>query len=277
MILLFLLVSLLITNCAGLLFDTSSFDVLETNHFTFFYKPGSIVEKDLSSIVKYSELAVKWYFTYTNVSVTVKPDVYLFDEGTGGDYNRVAGLLDDSVLDSNSTKGVITYYYKENNYIETSVTILHETIHVIQDYILELNSIGIAEGYTSYLALKYYFYILGNTYSDESIFALLSSYITDDLEKYGEYPSHIFSMSLVEFNGVMITENGIERKPLKRYEISESFIVYLTMKYDISYVNNWLKQTDTINFKARFKEEFKVDFDVEEKNWYEKVSESYEN
>ena len=84
-------------------------------------------------------------------------------------------------------------------------------------------------------------------------------------------------MTLLEFNGVTISENGIERNPKKRYEISESFIVYLTMKYDISYVNNWLKQTDTTNFKTRFKEEFDIDFDVEEKNWYEKVRESYEN
>lgn len=264
-------VMFLLNNCAAVLFNHEPLNVYESNHFTFFYRPGSIVEKELKSIILYSELSVKWFTSYTKIPVTVKSDVYLFDKGTGGNYNRLVSGADESMLDSNSTKGVITFYYKENNYIEAAVTILHETIHVIQDYILKMKNIGIAEGHASYLSLKYYFYVADRGYSDEFIFSILRAYVRDDIRKGKNMPGDLFSMTLPEFNGFNVSSDGIMRNPESNYEIAESFIVFINMTYGMEKLNTWLNGVTVSNYRENYKRVFGNDFSSDEKLWLSEI------
>lgn len=271
---LIILLSVTSSGCAGLFLNSETYCVLETNHYTFFYIKGSETEKEINNIAKYAEQAILWYSEYADTKVTVKPDVYLFDKGTSIGKNNILGLIDDSMMDSHSSKGVITYYYEENNYVEASVTILHETTHVIQEYLLNLRNTGIAEGHATFIGLKYYYFILGSNYDDKNIFDYLSSFVLSGLENGDGKPSDIFSMSLPEFNGVTIL-NGISRNPGSRYEICESFIIYLTITYGINMVNEWLRDTDTSNFKETFKKTFKTTFASVQDDWLLKVESKY--
>jgi hypothetical protein len=70
-------------SCSSMVLDTQPFDVLETAHFTFFYRKDGKTAKDLKKIAKYCENGINWLSAYLGFKIELKPDIYLFDNASG--------------------------------------------------------------------------------------------------------------------------------------------------------------------------------------------------
>lgn len=260
------------SSCAALFFNTQdTFDILETNHFTFFYIRNSKSEKDLHSIAKYCENGVIWFSRFTGLPIHMKIDVYLIDKDKSVFNTSIASLINSS-LESHSINGTVTYFYIENNYLEASSVILHETTHVIQDLLLQLDNTAFSEGFASYIQMRYYHHCTNASQPDRQIFSYLKNFVLTGLAKGDGLPHELFSLSLPEFNRIGSSQFG--RDPGYRYEICESFLTYLIMEYDLEKVIQWQKGTNRENFSKHFEICFNTKFVEEEAKWIKKLNET---
>lgn len=248
-------------SCSSMVLDTQPFNVLETSHFTFFYRDGCEIEKDLKKIAKYCENGISWFSTYVGFKIELKPDIYLFDEPSGS----FKEPFSDINLDSHSINGTILYYYVEQDYLTAASIILHEAIHVIQDFYFSLDNTALAEGFASFISLKFYYYYLGGSYADKDISELLKVSALQGILAGDGIPEELLKLSLPDFNRTNVLEG--DRNAGLRYEIMESFITYLVEKYGIKSVIDWQRNTTVSNFKNNFNKNISADFDECQKKW----------
>lgn len=260
----FLIVSFCFS-CSSLVLDTKPFNVLETSHFTFFYRDEGDISEDLNKIAKYCENGINWFSAYAGFSVELKPDIYLFDNASDSFREPFAGIQ----LDSHSINGTIVYYYVEQDYLTAASVILHEVIHVIQDFYFSLDNTALAEGVASFLSLKFYYYYLGYGYSDTEIFDLLKASALQGISDDDGMPEYLLKLSLPDFNRTNIFEAN--RNIGLRYEIMESFVAYLIKNYGIEPVIGWQNGTTTSNFKDRLYESVGIPFDECQKTWLSEI------
>lgn len=256
----FLLISFCFS-CSSLVLDTQPFNVLETSHFTFFYRDNGDISEDLNKIAKYCENGINWFSAYAGFSVELKPDVYLFDNASGSFREPFSGIK----LDSHSINGTIVYYYVEQDYLTAASVILHEVMHVIQDFYFSLDNTALAEGFASFLSLKFYYYYLGYSYSDTEIFDLLKASALQGILTNDGMPEYLLKLSLPDFNRTNVFEAG--RNIGLRYEIMESFVAYLVRNYGIESVIQWQNDTTTSNFKDKFYESVGNSLEECQKDW----------
>lgn len=241
--------------------DTQPFNVLETSHFTFFYRDECNVAKDLKKIAKYCEKGIEWFSAYVGFEIELKPDVYLFDDASGS----FKDIFSEIKLDSHSINGTIVYYYVERDYLTAASVILHEAVHVIQDFYFGLDNTALAEGFASFINLKFYYYYLGVNYSDEYIFDLLKVSALQGILDGDGLPEELLKLSLPDFNRTNVLEG--DRDAGLRYEIMESFIAYVVKKYGIKSVIEWQYDTTVSNFKDNFNRNIPSDFEECQKAW----------
>lgn len=252
-------------SCSSLVLDTEPFNVLETSHFTFFYRDDGDIAKDLNEIAKYCENGINWFSAYAGFSVELKPDIYLFDEASCS----FKGAFADIQIGSHSINGTIVYYYIEPDYLTAAAVILHEVMHVIQDFYFRLDNTALAEGFASFLSLKFYYYYLGVGYSDADIFDSLKIFAREGIAADDGMPEYLLNLSLPDFNRTNIFE--ADRNPGLRYEIMESFIVYLIKSYGIKSVIHWQNDTTTSNFKEQLYESVGTPFDECQTAWLSEI------
>ena len=252
-------------SCSSLVLNTQPFDVLETPHFTFFYREDSSVSNDLKKIAKYCENGINWISMYAGFEIALKPDVYIFDN-TSGSFREPFSSIQ---LESHSINGAIVYYYIKQDYLTSASVILHEVMHVIQDFYFNLDNTALAEGFASFLSLKFYYYYLGYSHSDAEIFNLLRPFALQGILADDGMPEYLLKLSLPDFNRTNIFENN--RKIGLRYEIMESFVAYLVKNYGIESVIQWQNGTTTSNFKDKFYKSVGISFDENQKNWLTEI------
>ena len=188
--------------------DTQPFNVLETSHFTFFYRDGCEIEKDLKKIAKYCENGISWFSTYVGLKIELKPDIYLFDEPSGS----FKEPFSDINLDSHSINGTILYYYVEQDYLTAASIILHEAIHVIQDFYFSLDNTALAEGFASFISLKFYYYYLGGSYADKDISELLKVSALQGILAGDGIPEELLKLSLPDFNRTNVLIGNVTQR-----------------------------------------------------------------
>lgn len=258
----FLLIVIVSSSCASLVMNTEPFDVLETSHFTFFYRESDeAVVKDLKQIAKYCESGIVWLSAYLGFEIELKPDIYLFDE-VSSSFKEPFSNID---LVSHSINGTIVYYYVEQNYLAAASVILHEAVHVIQDFYYSLDNTALAEGIASFLSLKFYNYYIGTSYLDSEILNLLNTVVLQGIMDGDGLPEDLLTLSLPDFNRTDILNTN--RNVGARYEIMESFIAYLVKNYGINSVAQWQNETTISNFKNQFFKSIGVSFDKCQSDW----------
>lgn len=245
--------------------NTQPFNVLETSHFTFFYRDNGNVLKDLNKIAKYCENGIDWFSVYAGFEVKLKPDIYIFDNTSDSFKEPFSNIR----LDSHSINGTIVYYYIKQDYLATASIILHEVIHVIQDFYFSLDNTALAEGFASFLSLKFYYYCLGYNYSNAEIFNLLKPSALQGILSADGMPEYLLKLSLPDFNRTNIFENN--RNIGLRYEIMESFVAYLVGNYGIESVIYWQNDTTTSNFKDTFYKSIGISFNESQKSWLTEI------
>ena len=252
-------------SCSAMVLDTQPFDVLETAHFTFFYRKDGKTAKDLKKIAKYCENGINWLSAYLGFKIELKPDIYLFDNASGSFKEPFSNIE----LDSHSINGTIIYYYVERDYLTAASIILHEAVHVIQDFYFSLDNTALAEGVASFLSLKFYYYYLGANFGDDEIFNLLKLFALEGIMKYDGTPHELLKLSLPDFNRTDVLKAN--RDAGYRYEIMESFVAYLTKEYGIDKVTEWQRGTTTLNFEDNFKKVMGVSFGKCQEDWLDKI------
>lgn len=251
--------------CSSIVLNTQPFNVLETSHFTFFYRDNSAVLKDLHKIAKYCENGINWFSVYAGFDVELKPDVYIFDNTSASFKEPFSNIQ----LDSHSVNGAIVYYYVKQDYLMTASVILHEVMHVIQDFYFSLDNTALAEGFASFLSLKFYYYCLGYSYSDAEIFDLLKPSALQGILADDGMPEYLLKLSLPDFNRTNIFE--VNRNIGLRYEIMESFVAYVVGNYGIESVIRWQNDTTTSNFKDTFCKSVGISLDESQSGWLAEI------
>ncbi|OHD14687.1 MAG: hypothetical protein A2086_12490 [Spirochaetes bacterium GWD1_27_9] len=265
-----LLQIIILTSCARFVLEDKEFSVYETEHFVFFCQPDSKMEKDIQKIASYSEKGFAFFNDFMDTNINIKIDTYLFDSQDSTSYSKLLKSLNyefdfPAFTDLNGTI-YLCYDYVDFDYSLASEVVLHEATHVIQNTFLYIFAPGIYEGHAEFMELKFGLY-KNNGYSSEStIFSNLQPQIKNIVLKKNEMPSFIFGLNFAEFQGLSI--NDFKRETGYRYDIGASFIAFIIDKYDIKKLKNWFYKTNKDNFKQNFKNSYGVDFDTEEKNWY---------
>ena len=258
----FSLIVIVSSSCASLVLNTEPFDVLETSHFTFFYrKNDGAVVKDLKQIAKYCESGIVWLSAYLGFEIELKPDIYLFDEVSSSFKEPFSNIN----LVSHSINGTIVYYYIEQNYLTAASVILHEAVHVIQDFYCSLDNTALAEGVASFLSLKFYNYYIGANYLDSEILNLLNTIVLQGIMAGDGLPEDLLKLSLPDFNRTDVLNTN--RNVGARYEIMESFITYLVKNYGINSVIQWQNETTISNFESQFFKSVGVSFEKCQSDW----------
>ncbi|HOV15722.1 MAG TPA: hypothetical protein PK771_15645, partial [Spirochaetota bacterium] len=147
--------------------------------------------------------------------------------------------------------------------------ILHETMHIVQASLFSMNNIGMYEGHSTYMQIKYELYSNSFDFTDEKVFDSVNEVVKKSLLEDREYPDKIFTMSNIEFQNV--NSDSLTRNPKKRYEICTSFIAYTAEKYGMEKLNKWFYKTDRENFIDNFNTTYNVDFFSFEKEWFIEV------
>ncbi len=266
--LIIILISIFIfSNCALLFYNTNTFDIYESEHFTFFYLRDSECGDKIKEIASASEFAINIAEIVMNKEIELKIDAYLYDNSKHVAYSKLMNNITDDVTFQFRDGFQIVYDIFKDDFFLYIATILHETIHFFQTSILELKNYGVSEGQAYYIQLKYYYYMKYNDISDDFILSELKYFIYDSVVKDKEMPNKIFSMSGKDFQNLIIDQDGIKRDAKKRYEIGTSFIAFLNKKYGTNKLMAWLQNLDSNNFIEKFNEVYQIDFFTVENLW----------
>ncbi|HPO48943.1 MAG TPA: hypothetical protein PLO89_01330 [Spirochaetota bacterium] len=262
---LYFLIIFFLNGCALFFLDNRSFLVYETPHFVFFYLEDSKIGKDVKDIAVESEKALLWASELMGINLNLKVNAYLYDDYTKTSYYKTVKNSENSSTFANEY--CFQYCYNRDGYdVKSAIpVILHETMHIIQASIFSMNNIGMYEGHSTYMQIKYELYSYSLNYSDKNVFNGLKDVVKESLLNDKEYPRVILKMSNVEFQNV--DSSTLIRNPKKRYEICASFIAFLANKYGIEKLNQWFYNSDRDNFIFRFASTYEIDFYTFEKEW----------
>lgn len=261
----FLLFLFLFSSCGYFFLDNDSFTVYETPHYVFFYLEGSKIADDIEDIVVESEKSLIWASKIMNMNIDLKIDGYLFDDATKTSYYKTINTQNINATFANEY--CFQYCYDRDFYkVKSAVpVILHETLHIVQASLFLMNNVGMYEGHSTYMQIKYELYSNNSNYSDIDVFYNVNQKVKESLFSDKEYPHTIFCMSNSEFQN--IDSVTLLRDPKSRYEVCTSFIAYLVYKYGIDKLKDWFYKTDKYNFVANFNKIYETNFYLIEKEW----------
>ena len=252
----------LLINCAGMFLDEPEFEEYETEHFVFYYLKGSKVENDIGKIAVESEKTVKFMNKFLRINFNLKVDGYMFDTHNDVEYVRLRQSPDATI--ELKTGFHVCYEQYGFNYRQTALTILHETVHIAQCYLMFSKNIPIDEGHAYYTERVYYNLpdYVENNYNFIPLISLTEEAFP---EIESTPPSMIFSMTVNEFQGIDISTG--ERDPKYRYQIAGNFIGFVASTYGMDRLNSWLYMCDRYNFAQKFYETYSITFNEVESEW----------
>ena len=214
-----------VSGCAPLFFENYQFEIYETPHYTFFYLRDSKISKDLKDIGLNAEKALMWASKFIDIEINIKISGYLYDDYTKSSYFRTVKSVETASTFANEYCFQYCYDRDMFNLEYATPVILHESMHIIQASYFFTNNIGLYEGHSTYMQLKYKFYQGNYNDSERSIFNSINEIVKTSLINDKEFPHSIFGMTNSAFQDV--DSETLIRNPKKRYEICASFIAYI--------------------------------------------------